>query len=212
MIERFAPRGNANKSDPFKVSSPLCLSLSPSVVCLTALPFAPACHPKALHSFFPPCPRRTSTLRSFCKSCITMPSISKCFVLVSLALSVSALTTPHAIRNAHNHHHHSVATPSALSFMEPVVIPRGTPAARSVRRRSNSGRCKPKSSTSHATPPANAGHPPSAVTTHHSSSPTHKTTHTSSADKPTSSKTGGGKVPSFMVGVQTGQGKCIVFL
>jgi len=138
-----------------------------------------------------------------------MPSISKCFVLVSLALSVSALTTPHAIRNAHNHHHHSAATPSALSFIEPVVIPMGTPAARTVRRRSTSGRCKPKSSsTSHtaSTPPANVGHAPPTVTTHHSSSPIHKTTHTSSADKPTSSKTGGGTVPSFMVGIHVGQG------
>jgi hypothetical protein len=145
-----------------------------------------------------------------------MPSISKCFVLVSLALSVSALTTPHAIRNAHHHHHHSAsaATPSALSFMEPVIIPRGTAAARTVRRRSTSGRCKPKSSnTSHAgpTPPANVGHVPPAVTTHHSSSPTHKSTHTSSADKPTSSKTSGGKVPSFMTGENTGQGKWIAF-
>ena len=143
-----------------------------------------------------------------------MPSISKCFVLVSLALSVSALTTPHAIRNAHNHHHHSVATPSALSFMEPVIIPRGTPAARTVRRRSTSGRCKPKSSnTSHAGPthPANVGHAPPAATTHHSSSPAHKSTHTSSADKPTSSKTGGSKVPSFMTGTNVGQGKWITF-
>jgi hypothetical protein len=213
VIERSAPRGNANK----KRLLLFCFLITPlcplrSVFCSTALPFAPACHPEALHSFFHPYPRRTSTLRSFF---VTMPSISKCFVLVSLALSVSALTTPHDIRNAHNHHHHHpVATPSKLSFMEPVVIPNDTPVARTVRRRSTSGRCKSKSSsTSHAasTPPANVGHAPPAVATHHSSSPTHKATHTSSADKPTSSKIGGGKLPSFMVGVHQGQGKWIFF-
>jgi len=146
-----------------------------------------------------------------------MPSISKCFVLVSLALSVSALTTPHAIRNAPSPspplglgrdpllHCHSWS----LSLFQGALPQLGLFVAGALAVAANLSRAILR--TQALLPPANVGHVPPAVTTHHSSSPTHKSTHTSSADKPTSSKTSGGKVPSFMTGENTGQGKWIAF-
>jgi hypothetical protein len=149
-----------------------------------------------------------------------MLSIFKAVVLFTLATSVSALTTPHAVRNVN--HHRGVAAALATTAPEPVV-PQGTLAPRTVRRRS-SGRCKPKSSSSSsatlaATPAANIeGGPPSVTTTKSSAKPTHKAakaTHTSSdkpaapskqASSPKPASSNGGNQPSYMAGTQTGQG------
>lgn len=162
-----------------------------------------------------------------------MPSIFKGFVLFSLALSASALTTPHAARNVN--HHRAVAAALVTAIPEPAH-PQGTLMARTVRRRSNSGRCKSKSSSASsstslagATPAANIeGAPPSASSSKSSPKATpkaaHKATHTSSSDQPASSSkhassskpspsgsggSGGGNRPSFMTGTQTGEGKLV---
>jgi len=148
-----------------------------------------------------------------------MFSIFKALVLFTLATSVSALITPHAVRNLN--HHRGVAAALATTVSEPVV-PQGNLAARTVRRRS-SGRCKPKPSSSSsatlaATPAANIeGEPPSVTTTESSTKPTHKmakVTQTSSGKSATPSKQPspkpaspeGGNLPSYMKGTQTGQG------
>ena len=179
--------------------------------------FVPACHSKALRSFFGKLLSSSDTHFPL----ITMISIFKALVLSTLAISVSALTTPHAVRNVN--HHRGVAAALATTLPEPAV-PQGALAVRTVRRRS-SGRCKPKSSsassaTSAATPAANIeGGPPSVITTTSSAKPTHKAakaTHTSS-DKPATpsedvsphkpASSNGGNLPSYMKGTQTGQGK-----
>lgn len=183
-----------------------------SVVCSTPLPFAPACHSKALRSFF--ALELSSSNIHFTFIYIAMYSVNKCIVLFSFALSASALTTPHAIRNVNNHR--AVAVAVVPTAPEPVVISQGTLAARTVRRRSSSGRCKPKSSSTSkgaSTPPANVEGAPPSVTTHRSKATLKATkpTHTSSADKHhATSESGKGKLPSFMVGTQTGQGKLII--
>lgn len=148
-----------------------------------------------------------------------MPSINMCFIIFSLAISASALTTPHAIR--HVNHHRAVAAALVATVPEPVVVPRDTRAAKTVRRRSNISRCKSMStsaSTAASTPVANIEGAPLSETSHSSSrdpSPKAtskaipKATHTSSSDrtspseKPTSSN---GDLPSYMKGTQTGQG------
>jgi hypothetical protein len=144
-----------------------------------------------------------------------MHSIVKGFVLFSLALSASALTTPHAARNVN--HHRAIAAVAVAAVPEPVR-PQGTLMARTIRRRSNSGRCKPKSSSSAssstskagATPAANIeGAPPSAPKHSSSSDNPSSTMHASSSkhaspSKPTSSS--GGNQPPFMTGSQVGEG------
>jgi len=156
---------------------------------------------------------------------IAMPSINKCFILFSLALSASALTTPHAIR--HVNHHRAVAAALVATVPSPIVVPQGTRAVKAVRRRSNGGRCKATSSsatTAAPTPAANVeGAPPSRTGSSSSPDSTPKATPTSSSDqsspsqKPaskqpaskqpaTSSGGSGGNLPSYMEGTQTGQG------
>jgi hypothetical protein len=159
-----------------------------------------------------------------------MPSINKCFILFSLALSASALTTPHAIR--HVNHHRAVAAALVATVPSPIVVPQGTRAVKAVRRRSNGGRCKATSSsatTAAPTPAANVeGAPPSRTGSSSSPDSTPKATPTSSSDqsspsqKPaskqpaskqpaTSSGGSGGNLPSYMEGTQTGQGKLFTF-
>jgi len=152
-----------------------------------------------------------------------MPSIKMCFIIFFLAISASALTTPHAVR--HVNHHRAVAAALLATVPEPVVVPRDTRAAKTVRRRSNISRCKPVStsaSTAASTPAANIeGAPPSETSRSSSRDPSPKTTskaipkatHTSSSDrtspseKPASSSGGSnGNLPSYMEGKQTGQG------
>ena len=161
---------------------------------------------------------------------IAMPSINKCFILFSLALSASALTTPHAIR--HVNHHRAVAAALVATVPSPIVVPQGTRAVKAVRRRSNGGRCKATSSsatTAAPTPAANVeGAPPSRTGSSSSPDSTPKATPTSSSDqsspsqKPaskqpaskqpaTSSGGSGGNLPSYMEGTQTGQGKLFTF-
>jgi len=147
-----------------------------------------------------------------------MPSPTKCFVLFSLALSVSALVTPHGLRNVN--HHRAIAAVFDATVPEPVIHERREP--QTIRRRSNnSARCNPKSSSSSAPSPAftPAVNPEAAPPSSTSSSTTHttlkaspkatpqaspKASPTSSAAKPAS--TSGGNLPSYLVGTQTGQG------
>lgn len=145
-----------------------------------------------------------------------MPSINKCFALFFLTLSASALTTPHAIRNV-NHHRAVAVALGEKTVHEPSVFPLGTRAAKTVRRRSNNGRCITKSATSSSTPAAAVsspvanlkGAPPTTTTSDRSSSkstPTPKSSHTASSVKHASSAgtSGGGSQPSFMAGQHTG--------
>lgn len=132
-----------------------------------------------------------------------MPSMSRCFILFSLALFTSALTTPHAIRHAN--HHIAVVVPNF------VVAPHDSLAARTVRRRSNSARCKPKPSSVLPTaskPPANVEGAPPSVTSSHKPTPTPTPTHTSSPALPSGS--GGNGVGFIGEGTYygTGLGAC----
>lgn len=125
---------------------------------------------------------------------LTMPSLGKCCILFFLALPASALTTPHVVRHAN--HHRAVAPAMAASVEESVVVPQDNLAARTVRRRSNSARCKAKPSG--ATPAVSV--PPvgaSPSVTSPSNSP--KAAQTSSSNKPVPS-TGGGGVSGGHVG------------
>ncbi|KAL6304289.1 hypothetical protein BKA93DRAFT_749963 [Sparassis latifolia] len=63
---------------------------------------------------------------------------SKSFALLALALSASALSTPHIARDLH--HHRSIAQRAPIA--EPAAVPIVTPP----RRRSNKKRCVPNSS------------------------------------------------------------------
>jgi hypothetical protein len=154
-----------------------------------------------------------------------MPSVNKCIVLFSLALSALALTTPHELRNVNRHR--AVAAAFTTQAPELDVVQDAPPAARTVRRRSsNSARCqpRPKSSSSSSsalaqayTPPANiAGAPPSSSSSSSSTSSSHTTpaatpkatpqpSTTSSSPKATPASSSG-NLPAYLVGVQVGQG------
>lgn len=163
----------------------------------------------------------------------TMPSITKCLALFTFALSASALTTPHAARSLD--HHRAVAAHVVAANPEPAKVPRSLDAGKAVRRRSATGRCKPRSSSSSSsestptsTPAASAvanvaPTPPPASTektpSTHSTKPTHSAHSSSStASAPSSSSGGGssaggsGNKPSYLIGTQTGQGISILLL
>ncbi|KAG5647495.1 hypothetical protein DXG03_009432 [Asterophora parasitica] len=106
----------------------------------------------------------------------------KAFVLLlSAVASVSALHTPRNVP-----HHRALARANVAAPVQPV-----TP--KTLRRRANGKRCKPRPSSSVA---SSAPPPPPAPTTTSTPPPPPAPT------KPS----GGGGLPSFMVGVQAGQG------
>jgi len=150
-----------------------------------------------------------------------MLAINKCILFFALAVSASALTTPHDIRHAH---HRSVAAHIQVDAtpQEPVIVSKGTGVGNTLRRRTNS-RCTIKQLSPK---PVGAEASPSSTTTSSSSSTTTYTTTSYHPDaskaatpaapkssSPSSSSGGsegtitvGSNLSSFMVGTQTGQG------
>lgn len=113
-----------------------------------------------------------------------MPSINQCMLFLSLALCASALTTPYDVRHVN---HRSVAARIATP-QEPVIASGG----QALRRRRINSRCNKAPSD---TPADNS---------------TSTTTTTSEASKSTpvvSTNTLGVKLPSFLKGTQTGEGR-----
>lgn len=170
----------------------------------------------------------TSTFSVNTHTFIAMPSFAKCVVFLTLSVAANALTTPLMLRGMRHRSvaAHAVAAPMEavpVHITEPVIaIPEGSGAGKILRRRrSNQGRCSQKSSAASSTPSATLLNPPAAEPTNNSAkakvatskvatSTTKKseatsTTHTSSAATPSTAKSGG-KLPSFMSGIQSGQG------
>ena len=168
-------------------------------------------------------------------SSATMFAPSRLFVLFALALSASSLATPHVGRSPHSHH--ALAARKAAPEPVPVAAPLDAQVVRpkKLRRRSDTSRCRVKSSsaaassvaaTSSASEAASTTAVPAAVeaaptttskaaTTEAKPSSTSTKATTTKATKTTSSKaasttssasSSGGSEPSFLIGTQTGQG------
>ncbi|KAH7911966.1 RlpA-like double-psi beta-barrel-protein domain-containing protein-containing protein [Hygrophoropsis aurantiaca] len=97
-----------------------------------------------------------------------MSPITKCLVAFTLALSATALTTPHISRNAYTNHHRAVAHQNIAVAADIAVPASDADAAPKKRRRSLNKRCAPKSSSSitsssaaTSSAPVNAAPPPS---------------------------------------------------
>lgn len=125
-----------------------------------------------------------STRTSFF-SIVTMPSINKSILFLSLALCASALTTPHF------NHHRSVAARIATP-QEPVIASGG----QTLRRRRVNSRCNKKPSSD-----------PAPVVESSNSTSTSKSSTTTSKAAESTPVSLGVNVPSFLKGTQTGQGR-----
>lgn len=145
-----------------------------------------------------------------------MAPLTKCFVLLTVALFASALATPHISRNVHNHR--GLIHPKGAVEAR-IPIPAALRRKRSLGRRCESQPSNATDPTPSPSPPAPvnvaanpasqspspapqepAPAPPSSSSTPSSSSPA-----APAATSPTSSS-GGGSYPSYMTGTQGGQG------
>jgi hypothetical protein len=192
------------------VSSRLATPLLPTARCrintltLISNSFGFSVSKNSPHLFRIPLPPDTPTL--------TMVSSKSIAFFLSLAISATALATPHDIQNAHRRHALTPRVPIAAP--DPAAVADVEPFPQVVRKRSLGKRCKHRpapspSPTKHSTPPspppsplagvANAGSNPDTP----SPSPTvqEKPTNTNSAPQSTAG------LPSYMIGTQSGQGK-----
>jgi len=142
-----------------------------------------------------------------------MVSSKSIILLLALAISATALVTPHDIQNAHRRHALTPRIPVAEP--DPAAVADGASFPQVVRKRTLGKRCKHRpapssSSTSkHTTPtppppppppppPANAGFDPNTPP----ASPTTQEEHT----KTNSAQQSTAGLPSYMIGTQSGQG------
>jgi len=159
----------------------------------------------------------------------SMAPLTKCFVLLALALFASALATPHISRNVHNHR--GLIHPKGAVEAR-IPIPAALRRKRSLGRRCESQPSNVTDPTPSPSPPAPvnvAANPapqspspapqepaPAPPSLSSSSTPTPTPTPSSSspaapaATSPTSSS-GGGSYPSYMTGTQGGQGRQLFF-
>lgn len=152
-----------------------------------------------------------------------MAALTKVFLIASLALSASALMTPHASRG---HNHHDIAARVVSPIPEANV--EAVPASRKRANKRCAVRTPSAISSAASSTPINVASSPvlssssaEATTTHHESSSVKVTTSiketttsapktstkTSSASAPTSSSSGSGDCSEpYLCGTQTGQG------
>lgn len=154
-----------------------------------------------------------------------MLTFPKCIVLLVLAVSISALTTPRFAHRARAPAVRALAAAAAEPVPVPVVVNNTVRAepVKMLRRRSNAGRCRPQASSSAVagTPAGGAlkgdptpstspkALPSSTPIASKTTSTKHIETSTTTTQSIPTPHSGGGNEPSYMIGEQTGEGTYI---